>query len=149
MKTVQNQKDKEALLKRLQQLNSNTERRWGMMSPEEMLWHLRSQLELALGLNDTRFQPTGIMTTKLVRWLSIYIVPWPKGFRTARPMNVHRVKPDLLTLDEERQLLLARLEAVLQSPRLEAHPLFGAISNRAWYRLIWRHFDHHLRQFGL
>ena len=28
------------------------------------------------------------------------------------------------------------------------HPAFGALSRRAWGVLIYRHMDHHLRQFG-
>jgi len=27
------------------------------------------------------------------------------------------------------------------------HPAFGALSRRAWGVLIYRHMDHHLRQF--
>src|SRR5690349_14639038 len=29
------------------------------------------------------------------------------------------------------------------------HPVFGALTGRAWGALGWRHLDHHLRQFGV
>jgi hypothetical protein len=29
------------------------------------------------------------------------------------------------------------------------HPAFGAISGKDYGTLIYRHFDHHLRQFGV
>jgi hypothetical protein len=29
------------------------------------------------------------------------------------------------------------------------HPAFGRLSGRAWGALVYRHMDHHLRQFGL
>jgi hypothetical protein len=29
------------------------------------------------------------------------------------------------------------------------HPIFGAMSERAWLRWGYLHMDHHLRQFGV
>jgi hypothetical protein len=29
-----------------------------------------------------------------------------------------------------------------------AHPTFGPMTGRDWDVLVWRHLDHHLRQFG-
>ena len=29
------------------------------------------------------------------------------------------------------------------------HPRFGALSHKEWGIFVWRHADHHLRQFGL
>jgi hypothetical protein len=29
------------------------------------------------------------------------------------------------------------------------HPAFGRLSPRAWGVLVYRHMDHHLRQFGV
>jgi Protein of unknown function (DUF1569) len=29
------------------------------------------------------------------------------------------------------------------------HPVFGAMTARDWNRVLYRHTDHHLRQFGV
>jgi hypothetical protein len=31
---------------------------------------------------------------------------------------------------------------------MAAHPMFGRMSGRLWSQLTYRHFDHHLTQFG-
>ena len=30
----------------------------------------------------------------------------------------------------------------------DPHPLFGSLTAEEWDRLMWKHLDHHLRQFG-
>ena len=30
----------------------------------------------------------------------------------------------------------------------DPHPFFGPMSSEEWDRLMWKHLDHHLRQFG-
>ena len=29
------------------------------------------------------------------------------------------------------------------------HPMFGAFTSEQWGRAMWKHLDHHLRQFGV
>ncbi|MCP3915760.1 MAG: DUF1569 domain-containing protein [bacterium] len=31
----------------------------------------------------------------------------------------------------------------------EPHPFFGPLTSEEWSRLMWKHLDHHLRQFGV
>jgi hypothetical protein len=54
-------------------------------------------------------------------------------------------------LDRERLSLLATIERFVNRDRkqpLAPHRLFGTLSHGAYARLAYRHFDHHLRQFG-
>lgn len=44
---------------------------------------------------------------------------------------------------------LQRLSDVSPQRVLAPSPVFGQLSRRGWGRLMWRHLDHHLRQFGL
>ena len=46
------------------------------------------------------------------------------------------------------QSLLARAAATRTTDAWPEHPAFGKLSTRAWGVLIYRHMDHHLRQFG-
>jgi hypothetical protein len=46
------------------------------------------------------------------------------------------------------QDLLARAGSARTTATWPEHPAFGKLSKRAWGVLIYRHMDHHLRQFG-
>ncbi len=53
--------------------------------------------------------------------------------------------------EPDKQALLAVLGRFSETPRravLAPSPVFGPLSRRGWGRLMWRHVDHHLRQFG-
>jgi hypothetical protein len=64
-------------------------------------------------------------------------------------MNARKRNAEVQELAIEQGLLLQRLSDVLQAQQLGPHPLFGALSRNDWARLIWKHIDHHMRQFGV
>lgn len=143
-----NTADAQAIRQRLALLQADSPRQWGTMTVPEMCWHCRQQLEFVLQPADTavlktiyRFQP--------FKWLAIFGVPWPKEAPTAPQMDARRSQPAVGDVAAERQALLAALEQVLQLPDISAlHPLFGRLGKHYWGRLIWKHLDHHLRQFN-
>lgn len=136
------------LVDRLEKLSVFSQRQWGTMTVEEMFWHLRSQLELALGIREQRTHVKSVLRVPPLRWLALYVFPWPKGSPTAPEMHVRKSNPAVASFEQEKQLLLQRLTQVEQATSLGPHPLFGAMSKPLWGRLIWKHVDHHLRQFG-
>ncbi|MBM3440474.1 MAG: DUF1569 domain-containing protein [Bacteroidetes bacterium] len=149
MQNILNPTDYHHLLQRLHALSADAHRLWGSMHAEAMLWHLRSQLELALGQRKTNTSINSYLKLPPFRWLALYVIPWPKGSATAPEMNVKRAQPDLLSFEVEKQMLIACLEQVGTTEHLQPHPLFGSLSKKDWGRLIWKHVDHHLRQFGV
>lgn len=149
MHTLSNPASREQLVNRIQLLAPLSHRQWGTMTVEEMLWHLRSQLELALGIEKQTTQMKSVLSLPPLRWLTIYVVPWPKGSPTAPEMNVKKSNPAVKNIEVEKQLLLQRLEEAAAAASLGPHPLFGAMDKSMWSRLIWKHIDHHLRQFGV
>jgi len=148
MKNILNQPDRARVIERLNQLTPTSQRQWGKMSAEEMLWHCRAQIELALNERTTAKKGEGMLAFPPVRWLALYGPPWPKGAMTAPEMNVENVQPDLEAFEQERRLLFEKIEAFLQTTDHSPHPLFGKMSQRDWGRVVWKHLDHHLRQFG-
>ena len=137
------------VLQRFSRLHPGSQRLWGTMEVPEMLWHLRCQLELALGLRERITDVESMLRLPPLRWLSLYVVPWPKGSPTAPEMNIRKAHPEVQSFETELRLLEQRLQEVEAAPALGPHPLFGAMSKKLWGRLIWKHIDHHLRQFGV
>lgn len=63
------------------------------MNVEEMLWHLRSQLELALGIREQITNVRTYLSKPFFRWLALYILPWKKGVKDCKRDERKKIKP--------------------------------------------------------
>lgn len=141
--------DYKAIIERIDRISANSTRRWGTMSVVDMLEHCSMQLKLALGQeqqSDT--EGPAIMRTAVGRWLLLYVLPWTRGLPTPTKMNMTEKSVNATALADNKQQLLQLLQQVQQTQTLKAHPFFGALNRPDWGRLIWKHLDHHLKQFG-
>ena len=147
--TIFNSQDYEDILKRIDALTEEHPRRWGTMNIGQMLTHCNAQLKLGLGIiNHDSFEGPSIQRTGLGRWLILFVVPWTRGLPTPSRMNMVKNQLSAASFVEEKEQLVALLAEVQNNPDLQPHPFFGALDRRNWGRLIWKHLDHHLRQFS-
>lgn len=138
------------IVNRLKGLEETSQRKWGTMTPAQMLRHCRSQIDFILSpTNDVKVYPTAFRYAP-VRWLALNVVPWPQNSKTAPEMDVNKKLTDVQGFNEEKQLILEGLNTLYHTTNVEAiHPLFGKMGKNQWGRVVWKHLDHHLRQFGL
>jgi hypothetical protein len=120
------------------------------MSAHQMLCHLADAFRVGRGVRACRPVDTPFSRT-LVKWVALYLpLAWPAGIATRPEVDPLRdgTKPGDFAAD--LAALVGELEVFAASPVLEGkpHPIFGAMSARAWLRWGWLHTDHHLRQFG-
>ena len=148
MKSLHDGPTRAEIRSRLAHLQPDGRPRWGRMSASQMVCHLVTWMEMALGELPTRERRL-FVRFPLIKQFVVYLMPFPKGLPTARELQSR--EPDG-ALDVDRAALAAALdrfgarEATQPWPR---HPAFGALSRRAWGVLAYRHTDHHLRQFGI
>lgn len=146
MKTIWDPACRCALLARLEKLTPDCRPAWGRMTCPQMIAHLADPMIAAMG--DKPVAPkSGPLRNPLLRHLVIYWMPWPKGAPTA-PEFLHSDAPDFKENLAALRAALDRFAAFGKEARREPHPAFGDISHQAWGRLMYRHLDHHLRQFG-
>lgn len=148
MPSLADSTDRTRLAERVRAVTADCTPRWGRMNAAQMLAHCADALRNATGALPITLRPIPLARTRLVQWLMIDIVPFPKGAPTA-PALRSRVPASIA---DERDALLALLErfAPEQGPISWApHPLFGTLSPAQWGRLAHKHLDHHLRQFGV
>ena len=138
----------ESLDRRLRSLSPSSQRHWGRMSPSQVVCHMGDQMRCALGelYAAPRRNP---LRNAVLRLVVVHLLPWPKGKLPTSP-EMLRTRPldwnsDLASTAE---LLRRAAERGPDAP-WGVHPVFGAISGREWGRLIFKHTDHHLRQFGV
>jgi hypothetical protein len=131
---------------RLRRLGPDCERAWGVMNHDQLLPHLVDGLRLAMTGTDRVAK--GIFSTGLMRHLLVHRLKWPEGKAQAPKGAFQRVCEDW---DSDRAELLRLIDEYRATPPHglgNAHPIFGPMTARDWDVLVWRHLDHHLRQFG-
>lgn len=147
--TVLNPKNIAEVQARLEELTEQSQRRWGTMTPAGMLYHLRAQQESAMAIVPNPPMYKSYAQHPVMRWLFIYILPWPRGFRTAKAFDANKQSDKVQLLEEEKKLFIDRLEKFIVYPNPLPHPLFGDLSKKMWSRMVYKHIDYHFRQFGV
>jgi hypothetical protein len=150
MENLFNQKDFDAIVARLNSISQFSERKWGKMDVNQMVVHLKDQLDIALGNKSAKAQGPFILRTIMGRWLALYALPWRKGKEvTAKEMDALLNGAIITDFESDKDLLLTRLmEFISTNSGFSPHPFFGNLSNKDWGRLAWKHLNHHLLQFS-
>ena len=147
-KTIFESPHLDELLERLDRLSPDAKAQWGKMTAAGMICHLSDSLRVASGEIAAEFHRTPL-ANPLVRWLMAYVVPFPKAKAQTAP-EMLRTKPSdwQADLSAAREHLRAAAE---RGPggKWARHPAFGDVSGTLYGVFIYKHFDHHLRQFGV
>ena len=152
MKSFLNQADRKEILQRLSDLRPDSHRRWGRMTPHQMICHLSDSFKSMLGEKEIS-SISDPFTRTVVKWIALYApLPWPRGVKT-RPeadQEIGGTPPDDFEGDLRRLVaLIGRFTAPAKDMGYHPHPLFGDMSEAEWMRWGYLHCDHHLRQFGV
>ena len=151
MKTVADPQVTRSLIDRMRRVQPDTPRRWGTLTPHEMLCHLGDASEMVLGVRPRR-KPVRVRQRRIVKWLMLWSpIHWPHGWRT-NPLHDPRIegtRPSDFSRDLQRAIRGVEAIAAGRSVVEPAHGLFGRMAVRDWQRWAYKHTDHHLRQFGL
>ena len=147
MKSIWQEANRRELADRVSRLVPSASPRWGKMSAPRMLAHLVDAARMALGTLEVPSKRLPIHHPPL-KQLIIYWLPFPKNAPTA-PQLVARVATDWAAEASQLNALVDQLAARSPEPGWPDHPAFGRMTHRAWGVLVYRHTDHHLRQFGV
>ncbi len=153
MPTISNARSLDQLLQRLGRLTPATDRRWGTMSPAEMLCHLGDAGDGVLGRRKPPGGAPGKPLPLPAKLLLLYSpIPFPKGVETRPGVNPKKEGTRPGDFEQDRARVVAGLRALAVAPAdavSQTHFRFGKMSLGAWHRWAFKHVDHHLRQFGL
>jgi hypothetical protein len=116
------------------------------MTVAQMVAHLSDAARMALGDLPCASKRLPLRYPPL-KQLIVYWLPWPEGAPTA-PELIGRVPASWPAEVADLAALLERLAGQPRDASFPEHPAFGRLSRRAWGVLVYRHMDHHLRQFG-
>jgi hypothetical protein len=141
----------EEIKRRLLLLRPDSERQWGKMSHAQMLAHCSTALEMAMG--EIR-PPKLLIGSILGRVIKPMVLregePMRRNAPTAKDLKVAAADKDFAS---EKNRLGALIDCFAASgpAGCTSHPhfFFGRLTPQEWAILMYKHLDHHLRQFSV
>ncbi len=136
---------------RLYKLEPHSERQWGRMNAAQMLAHCSLAMQWAVGEVAPEKGPLPLrMIGRLIK---------PLVFRNEDPLRKNAPTAKSLVVTDQRELDLERDRLSGLIDRFTAggaagctkhpHSFFGNLTPEEWAILVYKHLDHHLRQFGV
>jgi Protein of unknown function (DUF1569) len=148
MKNIFNQMHSEEILNRIDKLNPNAKPHWGKMDVAQMLAHCSSFQDIAMGNSFPARDWLGRLIGNFVKPIFYNDKPLAKNMSTI---------PTILIVDEKefekeknklKQKIITFQNNDPEKCKIHPHPFFGKLSSEQWGKGIYKHLDHHLKQFG-
>jgi hypothetical protein len=136
------------VMARIDTLQPATQRLWGKMDVAQMMAHCSAALDMAAG----RLNPPRIFIGRVLGPLFKPIYTNEKPFSQNNPTDPQLVVSDQRDFLREQEQLKVKIRQFRDGGEARCtrhpHPFFGALTPQAWSRGMYKHLDHHLRQFG-
>jgi hypothetical protein len=140
----------EEVKQRIAQMRPDSERLWGTMKPAQALEHCSRGMETALGDKTPPRVFIGRIIGPMVK---------SKVMGNDEPLRRNSPTAKVLVVQDERDFATERTRLVGLIDRFAAagpagctshpHAFFGQLTPDEWAILMYKHLDHHLRQFGV
>lgn len=149
MKSIYDPVYLEEILTRIDRLSSNSKRQWGKMNVAQMMAHCSAFQDIAMGESSPKRS-----------WLGIFVGNFAKPIfynEKTLPKNMSTIPTILIVNDrdfskEKEKLKQKLLQFHADGPEkctTHPHSFFGKLTAEQWGKGIYKHLDHHLKQFGL
>lgn len=135
---------------RIGRLGPGSTPQWGKMSAGQAMAHCATTMEWAVG---DSFAPRMFAGRILGSLVKSKVLKDEAPMRRNAPTAKSLVVTDDRDLGKESQRLCALIDRFSaggpQGCTKHQHPFFGPLTPEEWARLMYKHLDHHLRQFGV
>jgi hypothetical protein len=147
MNSIYNKADNEAILNRINALAPESKALWGKMTVDQMCKHCTSTILVAFDKQEVKVNFLMRFLGKLLK-NKVFNGEFGKNSPTAKEF----VFIDHYDLESVKQELIANFSQFAQGHKMIKvmdHPFWGKMTYEDWDKLMWRHIDHHLEQFGV
>lgn len=148
MKTLYQRETVDEVILRVENLEPAAVRQWGKMDVAQMMAHCSAGLDMARG----QLNPPRIFIGRLLGPIFKPVFTNEKPFGKNAPTDKKLVVSDQRDFVREQEQLKLKLRQFHEGGEAQCtrhpHPFFGALTPQAWGRGMYKHMDHHLRQFG-
>jgi hypothetical protein len=146
MRTLHDASHRAQIVQRVRALRPDSQRRWGKMSVDQMLWHVNDAIAVALGeMSVPPHKPP--LPRGLLKFM-ILNLPWGKNAPTL-PVFVAKQSYDFETERTRCLRLVDKVASTALDAEWPVHPMLGRMTGTENSRLQAKHLHHHLTQFGV
>jgi hypothetical protein len=147
MGSIYNKTDNEAIIARINSLNPESKALWGKMTVDQMCKHCNAVTQIGFGKQTLK---TNFLLRILGRLLKnkAFNSDFGKNSPTAKELKFEGT----YDFEASRKELVQSINQFTQGTqviKVMDHPFWGKMTYEDWDKLMWRHTDHHLRQFGV
>ena len=138
----------EQIINRIMKLSPPSQRSWGNMTVNEMLFHCRKVNNEILQAEQSNKTPT--VKQKIMKTIGLYLMKeFPKGIKSGSQYLPELI--DNIDFEKMQNELIDSIKKVsnYNNAIYGEHPFFGPLNTKEWRHFIWKHIDHHLRQFNV
>lgn len=134
---------------RLRALRPDSPRQWGTMTAPQAVAHCVESMKTAVDDVRPKRMLAGYVFGPVIRRLALGNA---EPMRRNSPTSPDLVIRDDRDLDAERDRLVVLIDRFVaggpESCTKHPHTFFGRLTPEQWGELMYKHLDHHLRQFG-
>ena len=141
--------DKDEIINRIDELHPNSKPMWGKMNVSQMLAHCIVPTRVSSGEIEGHKSFLGKIFGRIAKKQLLADQPMKRNLPTA-PNFIIKETPDFYLSQQALKEAIQRLYETDQDElKGRKHPFFGKMSVEEWGILNYKHYDHHLRQFGV
>ena len=149
MQTIFDKNTKNEVLGRINLLTPESHALWGTMTVSQMFAHCANALDMATGKIILPRQFIG----RVIGWMFKSSYSNERNF----PKNIQTVKGGAVTEEKDFEFEKIRLIKSIdemysggeKNCTIHPHPIMGKFTPEEWGNGMYKHLDHHLRQFGV
>lgn len=139
----------EALIARIEQLTPDHQAHWGKMNAGQMIAHCNATMAVVRDQQQIKRVFIGYLLGGLMKSQFYNDKPYGKN----GPTHPTFVFTDERELEKEKSVLINHIRAFQQGGpekcTRQPHAFFGKLTPEQWAMGMYKHTDHHLRQFGV
>ena len=135
--------------RRINALAPSSERQWGRMNAAQMLAHCKEAFNVPLSDKKMPRSFLGLLVGWMIKSKLYNDEPWKPNLPTAPNFKITGERD----FEKEKQELLGLANKFYSlgpgNVGKFPHPMFGSFTQQQWGQAMYKHLDHHLRQFGV
>ena len=148
-KTLFRAADADSAVTRIERLRPDSKALWGKMDCAQMLTHCQVPLRVATGEKKLKRMLIGVLLGRIAKKKLMK----PGDYKRNLPTHPDFVIRDKRDFAREKAELVRLIRGFQKGGpaglTTEPHAFFGPMTQDEWEILMWKHLDHHLRQFGV
>jgi hypothetical protein len=153
MKNLFDPAEVEDVKRRIRSLRPESERQWGTMPVALVLAHCTAGFQMAMGTITPKRAP--FPANVLGPLIKPLVLRGDAPMRRNSPSSpeLFMADPAHCEFESERARLIEAIDSFATGGAAcctqQPHPFFGPLKPEQWAILMYKHVDHHLRQFGV